>query len=154
MDAETPEFQDVNNSGDEVLDNTFIMYCDERGVEIYEKMLGIYTTPEDTLDIRRNRVMARWNDAIPYTRNSILHKIKVLQGNDDAQILFDKNSYTITVLTAMDKPGQQDDLAYILKTLFPCNLIVTSINNIKLKNTLTQPTAIKCAITERVSVKS
>ena len=67
MTAENPEFQAVSDEGQVVLDNTFIMHCDEKGISRFEKMLGIYPLPTDTLDSRQSRVLTRWNDVVPYT---------------------------------------------------------------------------------------
>jgi hypothetical protein len=126
MTAENPEFQAVSDEGQVVLDNTFIMYCTENGISRFEKLMDIYPLPDDTLETRRNRIMTRWNDTVPYTKNSFLQKIIALQGNDNVQITLD--NYTVNVVTHLEKQGQQDDLAYLFKTVIPCNMLVVSTN--------------------------
>jgi hypothetical protein len=128
MTAENPEFQAVSDEGQVVLDNTFIMYCSEKGIARFEKMLGIYPLPTDTLDSRRSRVLTRWNDAVPYTLKAFISKLTALQGNDNIQITFFNDQYKIQVVTHLEKHGQQDDLAYLFRTVLPCNLVVESIN--------------------------
>ena len=128
MTAENPEFQAVSDEGQVVLDNTFIMYCSEKGIARFEKMLGIYPLPTDTLDSRRSRVLTRWNDAVPYTLKAFISKLTALQGNDNIQITFFNDQYKIQVVTHLEKHGQQDALAYLFKTIIPCNLVVESIN--------------------------
>lgn len=128
MTAENPEFQAVSDEGQVVLDNTFIMHCDEKGISRFEKMLGIYPLPTDTLDSRQSRVLTRWNDVVPYTLKAFISKLTALQGNDNIQITFFNDQYKIQVVTHLEKHGQQDDLAYLFKTVLPCNLVVESIN--------------------------
>lgn len=128
MTAENPEFQAVSDEGQVVLDNTFIMHCDEKGISRFENMLGIYPLPTDTLNSRKSRVLTRWNDVVPYTLKAFLSKIAALQGNDNIQITFFNDQYKIQVVTHLEEQGQQDDLAYLFKTVLPCNLVVESIN--------------------------
>lgn len=128
MTAENPEFQAVSDEGQVVLDNTFILYCNEDGIARFERMLGIYPLPTDTLESRQSRVLTRWNDAVPYTMKSFISKLAALQGNGNIQITIFKDQYKIQVITHLEKQGQQDDLAYLFKTVIPCNLVVESIN--------------------------
>ena len=128
MAAENPEFQAVSDKVNVVLDNTFIMYCNEDGIRRFEALMNIYPLPGDTLEVRRSRVMTRWNDVVPYTMKAFRQKIVVLQGNDNVQINLDADNYKITVITHLEKQGQQDDLAYLFKTMIPCNMVVESIN--------------------------
>jgi hypothetical protein len=128
MTAENPEFQAVSDEGQVVLDNTFILYCNEDGIARFERMLGIYPLPSDPLEARQSRVLTRWNDVVPYTLKSFLSKLASLQGNNNIQITIYNDQYKIKVVTHLEKQGQQDDLAYLFKTVLPCNLVVESIN--------------------------
>lgn len=128
MTAENPEFQAVSDEGQVVLDNTFILYCNEDGIARFERMLGIYPLPSDPLEARQSRVLTRWNDVVPYTLKSFLSKLASLQGNNNIQITIYNDQYKIKVVTHLEKHGQQDDLAYLFKTVLPCNLVVESIN--------------------------
>lgn len=128
MTSENPEFQFVSDEGDVVLDNTFILHCNEDGISRFEKLMGIYPLPGDTLEVRQQKVLIRWNDTIPYTMKAFLSKIATLQGNDNIQIVFDKDTYTLHVTTHLEKQGQQDDLAYLFETVVPCNIVVVSKN--------------------------
>jgi hypothetical protein len=91
-------------------------------------MLGIYPLPSDPLEARQSRVLTRWNDVVPYTLKSFLSKLASLQGNNNIQITIYNDQYKIQVVTHLEKQGQQDDLAYLFRTVLPCNLVVESIN--------------------------
>jgi len=128
MTAENPEFQAVSDEGQVVLDNTFILHCNEDSIARFERMLGIYPLPSDPLEARQSRVLTRWNNVVPYTLKSFLSKLASLQGNNNIQITIYNDQYKIKVVTHLEKQGQQDDLAYLFKTVLPCNLVVESIN--------------------------
>jgi hypothetical protein len=128
MTAENPEFQAVSDEGQVVLDNTFILHCNEDGIARFERMLGIYPLPSDPLEARQSRVLTRWNDVVPYTLKSFLSKLASLQRNNNIQLTIYNDQYKIKVVTHLEKQGQQDDLAYLFKTVLPCNLVVESIN--------------------------
>ena len=128
MTAENPEFQAVSDEGQVVLDNTFILHCNEDGIARFERMLGIYPLPSDPLEARQSRVLTRWNDVVPYTLKSFLSKLASLQRNNNIQITIYNDQYKIQVVTHLEKQGQQDDLAYLFRTVLPCNLVVESIN--------------------------
>lgn len=128
--AENPEFQAVSDEGQVVLDNTFIMHCNEDGISKFEKMLGIYPLPTDTLESRQSRVLSRWNDVVPYTLKTFISKLTALQGNNNIQITIYNDQYKIKVVTHLERQGQQDALAYLFKTIIPCNLVVESINEL------------------------
>lgn len=130
MTAENPEFQAVSDEGQVVLDNTFILHCNEDGISKFEKVLEIYPLPNDTLESRQSRVLSKWNDVIPYTMKSFLSKLASLQGNNNIQITIYNDQYKIKVVTHLERQGQQDALAYLFKTIIPCNLVVESINEL------------------------
>ena len=130
MTAENPEFQAVSDEGQVVLDNTFILYCNEDGIARFERMLGIYPLPSDTLESRQSRVLTRWNDVVPYTLKAFISKLSTLQGDNNIQITIYNDQYKIKVVTHLEKQGQQDDLAYFFRTVLPCNLVVESINEL------------------------
>jgi hypothetical protein len=44
---------------DNLVNNTFISKCDEWGLEIFEKEYNVTPKPTDTLDTRRNRILAK-----------------------------------------------------------------------------------------------
>lgn len=152
MTAENPEFQAVSDEGQVVLDNTFIMHCDESGISRFEKMLGIYPVPTDTLDSRQSRVLTRWNEVVPYTLKAFISKLTAAQGNGNIQITFLNDQYKIQVVTHLEKHGQQDDLAYLFKTVLPCNLAVESINILDAQTNAEMMFGNAITITEMISI--
>ncbi len=127
LEAEQPEFQGVVNNFENTLDNLFIQTADDMGLSRFEKLLNIRSFDTDSIDSRRARVMIHWVDLIPYTMRTLKSKIANIQGNDDIEINF-SNPYEITIITRLEKHGQVDNLAFLLKAVLPCNLAVVSEN--------------------------
>lgn len=126
--AESPEFQQVFDTSEKVLGNLFIHDADEAGIARYEKILGIKPSADDTLQSRIFRVIARWNDRIPYTWNSLLNKLDVLCGEGNYTIILRNDEYTIDLTTHMGIYGGLNELYNLLDKMIPCNLIINAEN--------------------------
>ena len=70
--AENPEFSLIWSAKEQILYNCFIATADANGIARYEKILGIYPSPEDTLESRRSRVQVQRTNLIPYTLRSLI----------------------------------------------------------------------------------
>lgn len=132
LEAEEPEFQMLVKQCDDVMNDMFITTATTRGISRYEEIMGIRPDAGTTLESRRSAVMTRWWDATPYTIRALKNRIAIIQGNADIQISFaEDNPYLIQIVTRLESPGQVDDLAYILETMLPANLVVDSDNRIE-----------------------
>lgn len=128
--AENPEFQLLWDADELVRNSIFILTATEQGLKRFEKLLGIYATPDDTIESRRNRVLTRWMDAIPYTYRYLIGVITVLT-NGNFEIYPKFSEYALEIVTHISQIGAVDDLDYLLKTIMPCNIAVTSTNTLE-----------------------
>lgn len=132
LDAEKPEFQHLADDLERLKSRAFILTTDEEGMQRYEALLGILPSSTDTLESRRAVVLSRWYDAVPFTIRTLKNRIAVIQGNDDIQVTFaEDNPYLIQITTRLEGAGQVESLAYILQTMLPANLLVSSDNRIE-----------------------
>lgn len=129
MSAENPEFVLTAKEYDRLLDNQFIISCDEVGISRFEKILGIVPTANDTLQSRISRVLIRWNDTVPYTWKAFLQKLQTLCG-DDFEVIPDWNNYTLKIITHLDLYGQVDELENILEYMPPSNILINANNTL------------------------
>lgn len=127
LEAEQPEFQGVVDNCEMTLHNLFILTADSNGLSRFEELLKIYPQDGDSLDSRRARVMIKWVDLIPYTTRTLKDKIANIQGNTNIEVYI-SNPYELTIITRLEKHGQVDNLAFLLKAVLPCNLVVISEN--------------------------
>lgn len=127
MNSENPEFILVAKEFERLLDDQFIITCDEVGIARFEDILGITPTSEDTLESRISRVLIRWNDVIPYTWKVFLEKIHTLCG-DRFQINPNFDQYEMQIITFLDVYGQIDELERIIGYMIPANIKITAEN--------------------------
>ena len=120
MVAENPEFKFIADTGTKVLNNTFIMYCDENGIKRFEKLMSIIPAKGDSLELRKSKALIAWNNDIPYTLRALFNNLAAIQGDDNIQIVID--DYTITIVTHMDKKGQIDSLWDMFESMIPSNM--------------------------------
>lgn len=133
--AEEPEFMIIWKAVDQVLYNHFISTADEYGISRYEKMLGVYPSADDTLEIRRMRIQNRWFNVIPYTIRTLVLKIKeILGGNHNFSVKADfKNTYKLILTIYATDDSQVAEIKYLLSVMLPenisFNIIYESVNN-------------------------
>ena len=130
--SEQPEFQTLAAELETLRDDFFILTASEKSIARYEKLLKIHPNTYDTLETRRSNVLTRWYDDMPFTMITLKMRLYILQGNKNVHITFDEDDpFHIIIETNLETPGQVDNLAYILDTMLPANLGVTSRNIIE-----------------------
>ena len=107
-------------------DNQYIASCDEQGIAYYEKICGLTTGENDTLETRKALVLAKWIDQLPYNYRALLQKLDIICGPGEYEILPHFDKYTIGLLTHSVK--NIEAVEKLLKEVVPCNIVV-DINN-------------------------
>ena len=105
-DAEAEVLQAVLNELHKIDNNQFILTADSDGLKRFEKLLGIAVLPNETLESRRKKVLAKWNDQESYTYSTFLKKLELICGADNYQIV--------------ERFKQYELIDYML----PCNLVL------------------------------
>lgn len=133
MNAENHEFQTIEDASEVIKDNQFILTCDENGISRFEQLLNIVPNNNDTLNVRISRVLARWNETIPYTYRSLIEKLNIICGDGNYQIVPNFNEYEMELIVNLPLSGQVEELDYMLPYLIPANIVVKSKNVISHK---------------------
>lgn len=128
MDAEQPEFQIAADETEIILDNLFINTCNEKGLEHFEKMMGIYPLDGEDLEARRSRVLTRWYADLPYTYFFLIRKLNSLCGIDNYVLNLDNDKYELSITTHLTYAGQLEELFFLFENILPVNL-VTNVRN-------------------------
>lgn len=131
MKTENPEFQFVEDESEIIKNNQFIQTCNLTGISMFEKLIGIVPSPDDTLESRINRVLLRWNDLIPYTWKTLLNKLNTLCGGSDKyDISRELNEQTLNITIHIDTYGQIEEIDYLLSYMLPANMIINCKNEL------------------------
>lgn len=97
LEAENPEFKAFWKAVEKVEYNRFISTADEYAISRYEKMIGIYPTPGESLESRRATVQARWVNNKVYTLKALIDYLNTNCGERNYKAFLDENMYTLTI---------------------------------------------------------
>lgn len=112
------------------LDEAFIADCDEYGIQKYEKMIGILPEMTDTLERRKERVLLRWNDCIPYTIRTLIRKLNLYCGVNNYECKGDFENYTLCICTRFSTHAAVLDLEKTLDSMLPENMYFKIRNSV------------------------
>ncbi len=108
--------------------NGFINHADEIGIELFEKMIGITPNPEDTLEIRRNKIYTKWNIQPPYTFRFLINFLSGIL--EKFEVKRDLNIQELRIITVINKAGIITNLYNDLRKLIPANMTLIFENNL------------------------
>ncbi|WP_418527341.1 putative phage tail protein [Longicatena caecimuris] len=146
--AENKIFQDALSELKKIDNNEFIQTADSNGLKRFESMMGIISYHEESLDTRRNRILAKWNDELPYTINALKKKLDIVCGEHQYEIQCKFSEYQMEIVTHLKNYGQIDEFYNIVDYMIPCNILLSIIN------TLTNEIDMSLYVGGVVSVKS
>lgn len=126
--AENIIFQEALNEINIINDNQFILTANSQGLKRFEKMLGIVTSNNENLESRRTKILLKWNDKIPYTYTNFLKKLDIICGEKNYITKEHFSDYLLEIITFLYDYGQVDQVEELIKTMLPCNIIVSSKN--------------------------
>ena len=105
-----------------VLDNAFIQDCDEYGIKKYEAILNILPATDDTLDLRKIRVLMRWNEFVPYTYRVLIRKLNIVCGVNGYDISKDLENYILLIELHLSVVRQREEVERFLERVIPMNI--------------------------------
>lgn len=130
LNAEEPEIDKLIQEIQQIKDNQFILSCNEQGITKFEKILKIVPNPDDNLEGRISRVIARWNDGIPYTYKGLIEKLDILCGVGNYTLNANFDEYKLEIITHLELSSQIEELGYFLSYIIPANMILESKNEL------------------------
>lgn len=120
--AQQQEVQILEDITEELTNNQFIISADAQGIKKYEAMLGIEVLDDDTLENRRLRVLAKWNNAIPYTTHALKKKLENLCGEEGYVLELLNLEYKIKVRVALKSKKNYRMVERLLGEVIPANM--------------------------------
>lgn len=107
-----------------VLANQFLETADARGVSVWEQELKIFPKDTDTLELRKARVKAKWNLALPYTMPWLKSWLTGVFGADKHEERVE--DYTLTIRLKQDLSNEMSrktsEFFETLTTVIPENV--------------------------------
>ena len=122
--GQQPELDQVWEAAESLLENQFIVSAEGLGLGRWEKILGITPKGTDSLEDRRFRILARWNEELPYTIKQLRAILETLCGTGNYTAEMD-GAYTLSVKVGLaarnnfaDVQAMPQNLALALSQLY------------------------------------
>lgn len=125
MDAEMSAVAALWQACEDCMNDQFIAEATENGIARRERMLGITPFVSDTLDDRRFRLTARYNEHIPYTKRSLDMLLASLCGEDGYTLKILTGEFTVIVKVALAAKKQEAVVNEMLERVLPYNMAFT-----------------------------
>lgn len=122
--VENPEFNLVWQELQNVLDDQFIRDATVNGVSRRERMLKITPFTSDTLDERKFRLLARYNEDIPYTVPNLKISLANICGSNGYRMNLINNTFTLIIKVELVAKRNLETVRQLLERVVPMNMII------------------------------
>lgn len=120
--GEQPEIenaaQDIRNAPQDF----FLVSLSDYGASRWEAILGLDVAPNDTLDVRRQRILTAYLDQLPYTYRSLLKYLSMISPSFSVNL--NNEAYELYIRIVLSGYKQRDALAAVLGRMIPANLVL------------------------------
>lgn len=123
MEAYGVSLDDMYQDEQGIYYNLFIQTADEATIASWEKLFGITLRYGDTLDFRRQRVLQKFNQIIPYTIWHLRDRLTALYG-DEYTLTVDPVACTFSIVVTSDRYGAIDLLYDLIWDVVPAHLSI------------------------------
>lgn len=122
--AENPELTDLWAEIEKAFSDQYVEDATANGVARYESILKIVPKATETLDERKFKILARYNEQLPYTYRALLERLDTLCGPDGYSVAVDVPGYTVEVRVALTASNNFDAVADLLENIVPVNMLI------------------------------
>lgn len=124
IDAIQPELDLYSTNLRNHFENTFPVLANLSGIEKWESFLGIVANPiEETLQFRRERVIARLISNIPYTERMLIELMDNLMGNGNWNYTLDYKNYILDINSVNYGKDWTSEVSLALERIIPANIV-------------------------------
>jgi hypothetical protein len=114
------EWRNVKN----IISDQWIELSTERGIKRREQLLNIQPFADDTLETRRFRIMARWNEKLPYTYRVLVEKLDILCGRNCYEMVLKPNEYGLTIKIELTQKRKFNEVQALSRRMIPANMVL------------------------------
>lgn len=123
MEAYGVSLDQMNAQGQRIYANLFIQTADSETLTEWERLFGITAKYGDTLDFRRQRLLQKFNQIVPYTIWHFRERLTYLFG-DDYELTVDPVACTMKIFVTSDRYGAIDLLYDLIWDVVPAHIAV------------------------------
>lgn len=116
---------DIETAAQRIHANQYIQTCDEKTLQYWERLLGLTYNIGDTMEFRRQRILLRLNQTVPYTVWHLDEDLRALFGDDYTLEVNEKQCW-IKIMVTSDVYGAVTFLHNLIFQWVPAHLYVYS----------------------------
>ena len=120
--AEQPEFEKVVQDVQGAPDDFFLVTLSDYGCRRWEAILGLPVAPGGSLEDRREKILIKSLDQLPYTYRALLKYLSTVSA--DFTVRLDNDAYELFVRIVLNGYTQRDALIAVLGQMIPANLVL------------------------------
>lgn len=121
--SEGEELRYLAEAMDQIHKNLFVQTMDEGTTAQWEAILRILSTPEESLEFRRLRVLNRLALRPPFTLIFLREKLDLLFGPGNYQVEVDYPNYTLYIEASVDAQQYFSEVSALLGIVKPCHIV-------------------------------
>lgn len=125
MEVYGAQLDTIGQNEEAIYNNFFIQTADEDTISDWEKIFGIAVRYGDTLEFRRERIIQKFIQTVPYTIWDFRDRLTALFGNDYS-LTVDPVALTLKIVVTSDRYGAIDLLYDLIWDVVPAHLRVIS----------------------------
>lgn len=125
--VENPKFQRLWTALDGVLKDQFVADATIHGVKRWEKMLGIYPKDTESLEARRQRILARLGETLPYTYRRLEAWLQSVCGEEMYSLHLEHEIYKLTMELVHQKDLLQREIYWEARKMVPANITLREL---------------------------
>lgn len=113
----------INSIAQQIYNNLFIQTADSATITRWEDYFGLVVSYGDTLDYRRQRVLQKFEQTVPYTIWHLRAKLTELYG-DEYSLTVDPVACSIRIIVTSNRYGAIDLLYDLIWAVVPAHLAI------------------------------
>lgn len=121
--SENPEFDLAWERAEKLRKDIFVETAELAGVKMFERMLSLSPRSTDTLEVRKERILARIMNIPPYTLKRFKEMLEEIYGKGNVLIELFYDIYEMNIELLLDKEiVNAESLLYLSRTIIPANI--------------------------------
>lgn len=101
----------------------FIDTCNEETLKNYEKLYNIFYRSNESIDIRKFRLLSRMQEIAPFTKRSLREYLSSILSYEDYKLEIDHNNFLINIKIHYIHNKTFKEIKNFLDRIIPCNMI-------------------------------
>lgn len=117
---------DLEGNIKQVWDNQYIQTCDEDTLSLYERLLGITPSGDQSLEYRRAMVMNRYSMIVPFTYEYLIDRLNEMFGQDGYVLTIDSANCTADIVITSSVARAKSIFLNLWHLVAPAHIAVTA----------------------------